>query len=633
MPDHHSEHQQKERLFPLMVGAIGVVFGDIGTSPLYAIKEALGSEHAPIPTHDNVLGVVSLILWSAFIILTLKYQFFIMRASHQGEGGSLVLVELARKLTNNNPKLHRIIMFVGMIGVAFFFGDSVITPAISVLSAVEGLDVAMPALKPYIIPTTIGVLVLLFFFQGMGTAKIGRLFGPVCILWFLSIGVIGLKEIVRHPEILGALNPVYGIQFLISGQFGKTFVVLGSVFLAVTGAEALYADMGHFGKRAINWSWGAFVYPALIFNYLGQGALILGDPGTVRNPFFLSVPEWGLFPMIALATAATVIASQAVISGAFSATKQAIQLGYLPRLRVVHTSPTEFGQIYVPTTNWLLLIAVVFLVISFKSSDNLAAAYGIAVTITMIADTVLAFGIVLRLMFSWSWSKAILLIIPFLTVDLVFFGSNFLKIPDGGWFTLALGSSLLFFMSTWRKGQDLVRHAIHKQEIPLEPFLRQFESAFPTRAQGTAVFMTQNFSVAPSAFVELLRHNITMYEQVIFLSVLNDDRPYIDDANRIDVDVLFEKYYRVRIHFGFMETVDVSKVLSHCQLTEDETLDFENAWFFMGKAIFVAGNPPEMAKWRLRLFLDMFRFAESATVYFNLPPVRVVDLGTRIVLG
>ncbi|MBF0146427.1 MAG: potassium transporter Kup [Magnetococcales bacterium] len=630
---HSTEHVQQSRLLPLMIGAIGVVFGDIGTSPLYAVKEALGGSHASVPTHDNVLGVISLIVWTLLIVLTVKYQFFIMRAGHQGEGGSLVLVELARKLTKDSPEIHRPIMIIGMIGVAFFFGDGVITPAISVLSAVEGLEVVTPTLKPYVVPVTLLVLFLLFFFQDKGTARIGRLFGPICTLWFLAIALIGLKEIYRHPEILMALNPFYGINYLFGGgHVGGTFLVLGSVFLAVTGAEALYADMGHFGKRAINWAWGVFVFPALILNYLGQGALILGDPLAVRNPFFISVPEWLLFPMVLLATAATVIASQAVISGAYSATRQAMQLGYLPRLRVIHTSSTEFGQIYVPVTNWMLLISVVILVIGFQSSNNLAAAYGIAVTITMIADTSLAFGIVLRKMFSWSWPKAIILMSVFLSVDLGFFGANILKVPDGGWFTLTLGAILFFLMSTWRKGQDLVRQAVRRQEIPLESFLRQFESENLGRMPGTAVFMSQNPQVAPAAFVQLLQHTRTLYDHVIFLSVQNDVLPYVDEGDRVQIEILFNRYHRVRIRYGFMETVDVPKVLTGCQLSEGEVIVMENSWFFMGKAIFLAGNHPEMSRWRMQLFLDMFRNAESATGFFNLPPIQVVDLGTRIVL-
>ncbi|MBF0107939.1 MAG: potassium transporter Kup [Magnetococcales bacterium] len=620
------------RLFPLMVGAIGVVFGDIGTSPLYAVKEALGGSHAPAPTHDNVLGVISLIVWTLLVVLTVKYQFFIMRASHQGEGGSLVLVELARKLTRDKPGLHRPIMIMGMVGVAFFFGDGVITPAISVLSAVEGLEVVAPALKSYVIPVTLMVLFFLFFFQSKGTARIGRLFGPICSLWFLAIALIGLKEILNHPEILAAVNPVYGIKYLLGGHVGGTFLILGSVFLAVTGAEALYADMGHFGKMAINWAWGLFVFPALILNYLGQGALILGNPEAVRNPFYMSVPEWGLMPMVFLATAATVIASQAVISGAYSATRQAMLLGYLPRLRVIHTSSTEFGQIYVPVTNWMLLLSVVILVVGFQSSNNLAAAYGIAVTITMIADTSLAFGIVLRKTFSWSWARAGILLVIFLTVDLGFLGANLVKVPDGGWFTLTLGAILFFLMSTWRKGQDLVRQAVRRQEIPLEPFLHQFETESFPRMPGTAVFMTQNFQVAPSAFVQLLQHTRTLYDQVIFLSVQTDQLPYVGEMERVQIDTLFTKYHRIRIRYGFMETVDVPQALAGCRFGDGRELSLEECWFFMGKAIFLAGNHPEMSPWRMKLFLDMFRNAETATGFFNLPPIRVVDLGTRIVL-
>lgn len=630
--NHNNPGESSSRLFPLMVGAIGIVFGDIGTSPLYTVKEALGGEHAPPPSFDNVVGVISLILWTLLVVLTLKYQLFIMKASHQGEGGNLVLVELARKFTADNPRIQRFIMIAGMIGVSFFFGDGVITPAISVLSAIEGLEVVTPAFTPYVIPATLLVLFLLFFFQSKGTAKIGRLFGPICSLWFVAIALIGIKEIVTYPKILLALNPLYGFHYLFSST-GDTFLVLGSIFLAVTGAEALYADMGHFGKKAINLSWGSFVFPALILNYLGQGALILNNPTAVKNPFFHSVPPWALVPMVILATAATVIASQAVISGAFSATRQAMQLGYLPRLRVVHTSSTEFGQIYVPATNWLLLVAVVVLVLGFKNSNNLAAAYGIAVTVTMVAATPLAFGIVLRKMFSWGWPKAIFYMMVFMTVDLGFFGANILKIADGGWFPLALGAILFFLMSTWRKGQTLVREAVQKQEIPLEPFLRQFEAAPFNTMPGIAVFMTQNFRVAPSAFVELLRHTGSLYEQIVFLSVRPDTLPHVNDDERIQVDTLDGQFYRVIIRYGFMEAMDVPKALTKCVLKEDKAMTLQDTWFFIGKAIFLAGKHPAMSRWRLQLFLDMFRSAESPTGFFHLPPSQVVDLGTRIVLG
>ncbi|MBF0127035.1 MAG: potassium transporter Kup [Magnetococcales bacterium] len=624
---------RKSRLGTLMIGAIGVVFGDIGTSPLYAVKEALGGVHSATPSPENVLGIISLIFWTLLMVLTVKYQFFIMRADEQGEGGNLVLVSLARKFNQGDARMRRIIMIVGMIGVSLFFGDGVITPAISVLSAVEGLEVITPAFQPYVLPITLSVIFLLFFLQSKGTARIGRLFGPVCVLWFLAIALVGVKEILRHPEILAALNPVHGARFLFGSAGGNTFIVLGSVFLAVTGAEALYADMGHFGKSAINWSWGSFVFPALMLNYLGQGALILGDPATVKNPFYLSVPEWGMLPMVALATAATIIASQAVISGAFSATRQAMQLGYLPRLRVIHTSSAEFGQIYVPLTNWVLLGAVVALVLGFKSSTNLAAAYGIAVTGTMIAVTVLAFGIVLRHLFSWSPLVAVPLLVLFLTVDLGFFGANALKFMDGGWFPVVMGAVLFFLMSTWRKGQDLVRNAVRKEEIPLEPFLRQLAPDSINRVPGTAIFMTQNFDLAPPALVELLKHTMTLHERVIFLSVQTEALPYVPLAERLRVDTLLQEYYRVRIGHGFMETADVPAMLRDCRLDGKEGIAMEDTCFFLGKANFVAGGAPGMARWRLNLFLGLYRNAESATRFFNLPSSRVVDLGTRIVLG
>ncbi|MBF0628260.1 MAG: potassium transporter Kup [Magnetococcales bacterium] len=629
----HKEQEQPGHQLGRMIGAIGVVFGDIGTSPLYAVKEALGGEHAATPTPDNVLGIISLILWTLLIILTVKYQLFIMRADHQGEGGNLVLVALARKFTQGNARMQRLIMIVGMIGVSLFFGDGVITPAISVLSAVEGLEVITPAFQPYIIPITITVILLLFLLQSKGTAKIGGLFGPICMLWFLAIAGVGLREILLHPEILAALNPQHALRFLFGANHGNTFVVLGSVFLAVTGAEALYADMGHFGKAAINWSWGSFVFPALILNYLGQGALILGDPTAVRNPFYLSVPEWGLLPMVMLATAATIIASQAVITGAFSATRQAMLLGYLPRMQVIHTSSSEFGQIYVPLTNWLLLFAVVAAVLGFKSSTNLAAAYGIAVTGTMITVTLLAFGIVLRHLFSWSLFLAMPLLLLFLTIDLGFFGANILKFMDGGWFPLLTGTLLFVLMSTWRKGQDLVSQAIRQQEIPLEPFLQQLASAPLHRVAGTAVFMTQNPGIAPSALVKLLKVTSTLHQRVIFLSIQTDPHPYVPETEQLQVEILHHDCYLVKIRHGFMEIADVPGILQACRLQHEERVILAETWFFLGKADFVAGRVPGIAGWRLKLFLGLYRNGESATRFFKLPATRVVDLGTRIVLG
>ncbi|MBF0164109.1 MAG: potassium transporter Kup [Magnetococcales bacterium] len=624
------ETDSGRRLLPLMIGAIGVVFGDIGTSPLYAVKEALGGEHAVLPSPENVLGIISLIFWTLFIVLTVKYQFFIMRADHQGEGGNLVLVTLARQFTQNSPRMQRFIMIVGMIGVSLFFGDGVITPAISVLSAVEGLEVVTPAFQPFILPITLSVIVLLFLAQSKGTGKIGWLFGPVCLLWFLAIGAVGLKEIARHPEILAAFNPMHAVKFLFGASNGNTFVVLGSVFLAVTGAEALYADMGHFGRPAINRSWIGLVFPALMLNYLGQGALILGNPEAVKNPFYLSVPEWGVLPMVVLATAATIIASQAVITGAFSATRQAIGLGYLPRLKVVHTSSSEFGQIYVPLTNWLLLIAVVGLVLAFKSSSSLAAAYGIAVTGTMIAVSTLAFGIVLKRLFAWKLWQTVPLFVLFLTIDMGFFGANAMKLMDGGWVPLAMGAVIFFLMATWRKGQDLVGKAIRKAEIPLEPFLRPLTDAALNRVPGTAVFMTQNADLAPPAMVELLKHTLTLHEQVIFLTIQTCARPYIDEAERVQVGTLPGGFYRLRILAGFMETLDVPEILKTCHFDDGRRVVLEDTYFFLGKAIFLPGDHPGMARWRLKLFLAIYRNAESATRFFNLPSARVVDLGTRI---
>ncbi|MBF0425869.1 MAG: potassium transporter Kup [Magnetococcales bacterium] len=612
------------------IASIGVVFGDIGTSPLYSVQESLGGHGAAAPTPENVLGVISLIIWSLVIVLTLKYQFFIMRADSQGEGGTLALVTLAMKRVADSPRLRKMVLGIGMFGVALFFGDGVITPAISVLSAVEGLEVATPALKPYVIPITLTVLFVLFFYQHKGTSKVGALFGPVMVVWFAVLLLLGVVNILKQPSILQALNPWMGLHFLFN-QGGQALAVMGMVFLAVTGAEALYADMGHFGRVTINRVWAFLVFPALVFNYLGQGALILGDPEAAKQSFYLSAPSWGLYPLVALATAATVIASQAVISGAFSAAQQAIQLGLLPRLTIVHTSDQEKGQIYVPAINWALLIAVIGVVIGFGSSSSLASAYGIAVTGNMLSVTLLAFGIVLRHMFAWSWVRTLLLFGLFLAIDLAFFSANAIKFFQGGWFPLAMGGIIYFLMSTWNQGRSITEQAVRQESIPLAPFLRGFEKEAPVWVPGIAIFMTSNPDLTPMPLVQIISKFGSLRETVIILVVRNAPTPYVPAAERLAVTPLADRFYRVVIRFGFMEQPDIPLAMRSLKLG-DMPFALEDATFFLGKATFIPGPKPAMAPWRLRLFLSLINAAESPALFFKLPPQQVMDIGTRMTL-
>ncbi|MBF0136006.1 MAG: potassium transporter Kup [Magnetococcus sp. DMHC-1] len=623
--------QRRERLMQGIIASIGVVFGDIGTSPLYAVQEALGGrDGSAVPAPENVLGVISLIIWSMAIVLSLKYQFFIMRADSQGEGGTLALTTLAMKRVANSPHFNKIVLGIGMFGVSLFFGDGVITPAISVLSAVEGLEVATPALKPYVIPITLTVLFILFFFQHKGTSKVGALFGPVMCLWFTTLALLGVFNIIQNTEILQAFNPWFGVRYLLS-QGHHALMVLGMVFLAVTGAEALYADMGHFGKLTINRAWTYFVFPALILNYLGQGALVLRVPTAASQSFYLSAPSWGLYPLVALATMATVIASQAVISGAFSAGQQAMQLGLLPRLTVIHTSDREKGQIYIPAINWTLLVAVMGVVVGFGSSSNLASAYGIAVTGDMLAVTILAFGIVLRSMFAWGWLRTLLLFSFFFTIDLAFFSANVMKIMDGGWFPLVMGGVIYFLMSTWSQGRTITEHAVRQESIPLAPFLRGFEKEGPVWVPGIAIFMTSNPDLTPMPLVQIISKFGSLRETVIILVVRNAPTPYVATEERLTVTPLTNRFYQVVLRFGFMEKPDIPLAMKPLKLG-NEPFAIEEATFFLGKATFVPGGNAVMANWRLRLFLSLTNAAESPASFFKLPPQQVMDIGTRIIL-
>ncbi|MBF0263178.1 MAG: potassium transporter Kup [Magnetococcales bacterium] len=626
-----SSHGHSSSLSTLVIGALGVVFGDIGTSPLYALKESLAASagHGGMPTQADIFGVLSMIFWSLVIVITVKYVLYIMRADNKGEGGIMALTALALRSPNATPTWKVIIHLLGICGLALFFGDGVITPAISVLSAVEGLELATPVLKPVVVPVTLVILIGLFMFQRKGTEGVGALFGPVMVVWFLVLGALGVHGILLNPQVLQALNPLHAVQFFLVHQ-GQAFIVLGSVFLSVTGAEALYADMGHFGCRPIQLAWIFLVFPCLVLNYLGQGGMILHDPESLKNPFYLLAPEWGLYPMVGLATAATVIASQAVISGAFSAARQAMQLGFLPRMNVIHTSEREEGQIYVPAINWILLVAVILLVLGFKSSSNLAAAYGIAVTGAMAIDTTLAFGMVLSAMLGWSQGRAIAATIFFLVFDLVFFAANALKIPDGGWFPLLLGGVLFMLMSTWQKGVELSREAMAKDEIPLGPFLRQFHENPVPRSQGIGVYMTTHTLTAPRALVQNLQHHWSIHETVVILTTEFADTPYLEEGERlIEVD-LGNGFHRVVARFGFAETPDIPRALRDGQLFKDWSNPDETS-FFLGRAVFFATRSrPGFPLWRQQLYLGMQRNASSAASWFQLPPHRVVEMGAGI---
>ncbi|MBK8016234.1 MAG: potassium transporter Kup [Betaproteobacteria bacterium] len=620
-------HAHKSSLPALALGAIGVVFGDIGTSPLYTMKEAFGGPHAVGLSHDNVLGVLSLIFWSSMIIVTLKYVTLVMRADNRGEGGIMALMALVVGTTRAGSRSRWLLMTMGMFGAALFYGDSMITPAISVLSAVEGLNVATPVFEPYILPITIVVIIGLFLVQAKGTAAVGAFFGPITALWFIVLAALGIAQIVLNPHVLLALNPAYGLGFFADNRM-IGFLALGTVILAVTGAEALYADMGHFGKKPIRLAWLTFVAPALVLNYFGQGALLLRDPGAVEHPFFRMVPSWALYPMVILATMATVIASQAVISGAYSLTRQAIQLGYCPRLAVRHTSEKEMGQIYMPWINWVLLAAVLALVLGFQSSSALASAYGIAVTGTMAIDSVLLFFVFTRL---WKWNKLLALAVSgfFLTIDLAFFSANSIKLLQGGWFPVAIAAVVFTFISTWRRGREILFARLRPGAIPLEPFIDSLAISPPPRVEGTAVFLTAGKEGVPHALLHNLNHNKVLHERVVLLTVITEDVPFVPESQRLEGASLGHDFYRLTVRYGFKDEPDLPAAL---QLPNTLGLEFQmmTTSFFLSRQTIVPTNAPGMALWREKLFAAMSRNAGSATDFFRIPTNRVVELGTQI---
>jgi KUP system potassium uptake protein len=621
--------QSRRSLAALAIAAVGVVYGDIGTSPLYTMKEAFHGAHAMEVSPANVLGVLSLIFWSLIIVVSVKYVVFIMRADNKGEGGIMALMALVQRATTGESRARWLLMTLGIFGAALFYGDGMITPAISVLSAVEGLEVATPALKPYVIPLSLIVLVWLFLFQRHGTAKVGALFGPVMLLWFATLGLLGVLSIVRYPEVLAAVNPGYAVAFFAQHGVGG-MIVLGAVVLAVTGGEALYADMGHFGKRPIRLAWFGYVLPALLLNYFGQGALLLHDVEAASNPFYRLAPEWALYPMVALSTVAAVIASQAVISGAFSVTRQAIQLGYAPRMNIAHTSEREIGQIYIPFINWALLLGVLALVLGFQSSSNLAAAYGIAVTGTMAIDTILAF-VVVRSLWGWSWGVTVAGIVVFLSIDLAFLGANAIKFFQGGWFPVLIAIAVFTLLATWKRGRELLYERLTEMAIAIEPFLDSIARHPPTRVPGTAVFLTTKFEGVPHSLMHNLKHNKVLHNRVVLLTVVFQDIPHIDNSERIEIWPLGNDFYKVFVIYGFKDETNIPHALELCAPLGLE-FNMMDTSFFLSREILIPTKRPGMALWRERLFVNMARNAGSVTAYFQIPTNRVVELGTLVEL-
>ena len=609
----------------LMLGAIGVVYGDIGTSPLYALKECFSPEnpHHIDVTPENVFGVLSLVFWALTMVVTVKYLMFIMRADNNGAGGILALLALVPRNTS------RVVTLLALFGTALLYGDGVITPAISVLSAVEGLEVATAALKPAVVPITIVILIALFAVQRRGTGGIGKVFGPIMIVWFTIIAVLGVVRMRSHLEILAAVDPRYGFRFFLEhGMHG--FLVLGSVFLVVTGGEALYADMGHFGRSPIRRAWFAIVFPALLLCYFGQGAMLLDNPKLADNPFYALVPQWALYPVVAIATAATVVASQALISGAFSLTQQAVQLGYFPRVTIVHTSREEAGQIYVPEINELLLVACIACVFGFGFSTALAAAYGIAVTGTMSITTIIYFMVTTR---TWGWPlhRALPLLVLFLTFDLAFFGANAAKFLNGGWFPVALGLIVYLVMTTWHRGRQLLYEAIRPTLLPLGDFLASVEVEKPHRVKGTAVFMASSHDGTPPALLHNFKHNKVLHEQVVLFSVASEPVPDVSSKERVSVEDLGEGFFRVTARYGFVQNPDVPSALRRCK-EHGLAVNENDTSYYVGRETIVPTGSARMRHWRKRLFVFISRNARTATAYFGLPPNRVVELGAQIQL-
>jgi len=621
-----SQDHQQSSLAGLTLGAIGVVYGDIGTSVLYSVKEVFGSGHVAF-TPDNVYGILSIFFWTLTFIVSLKYVTLVLRADNNGEGGLVAMLALASSSVRDKPRLRSVLLVVGIFGTCLFYGDGVITPAISVLSAVEGLEVVSPTFKKAVIPLTLLILLCLFAVQKRGTGGIGKFFGPITMIWFAAIAVLGLYHIVGHPEILWAISPHYAVLFIWNQPF-TAFIILGAVVLCVTGGEALYADMGHFGKQPIRLAWFAIVMPCLTLNYFGQGALLLSDPGAVDNPFFNMAPDWALIPLVVLATAATVIASQALITGAFSVTKQVIQLGFLPRLQILHTSAKDTGQIYMPLVNWGLFVVIVLAVVMFKTSSNLAAAYGIAVCTDMLITTVLTFFVI-----RYAWKYPLWLCIAatsvFFLVDLAFWSSNLLKLADGGWFPLFIGGLILTLMLTWRDGRSLLHHKTRDESMGLASFLEALFLAPPTRVEGTAVFLTSEDGIVPNAMLHNLKHNKVLHMQNLFVTVRNHEIPWVVNDKRVEVADLGNSCWQVIVHYGFMDDPDVPFALSLMRGQVGE-INAMNTSYFLSRDSIVPTVGGGMSQWREKLFAQMYLNASAAADFLNLPSNSVVEMGSKI---
>jgi KUP system potassium uptake protein len=624
-----SEAPQGRYLVGLMVGALGVVYGDIGTSPLYALRECFNETHGVAPTPANIMGVLSLIFWSLVLVVSVKYLAFVLRADNKGEGGILSLLALAFGDTHIQNRTRASVLLLGIFGAALLYGDGVITPSISVLSAIEGLNVATTRFEHFIIPITILVLVLLFAAQKFGSGRVGKVFGPIMVVWFGALALLGLKGIVQSPGVLAAINPWHALEFILANQW-EAFIVMGAVFLVVTGAEALYADLGHFGATPIRRTWFAVVLPALLLNYFGQGALLMTRPSASENPFYLLAPSWALYPLVALSTVATVIASQALISGAFSITMQAIQLGYLPRMEIRHTSSEERGQIYMPLINGILICCCIGLVLGFETSSNLSAAYGIAVTLTMIITSLL-FYFAARRLWQWSRAKAGALCGASLMLDLMFFAANSVKIEHGGWFPLVAAGAVFLVMTTWKRGRQLLGESLSASLLPFEIFLEGIRSSRAQRVKGTAVFMSGNPNGTPLALLHNLKHNKVLHERVLLLTLVTIDEPHVPAATRVKVEPLADGFWRIVVRVGFMEKPNVPGILAACA-SQGLPINMEDTTFFLSRESILATAKPGMAIWRERLFAFLARNAQPATAFFSLPANRVVELGMQIEL-
>jgi KUP system potassium uptake protein len=617
-----------DRLSVLVLSAIGVVFGDIGTSPLYALKECFSPEHGIPFTHAAVFGIISMIFWALIMVVTVKYVIFVLRADNNGEGGVLSLMALALRSARDKPTYYLFILMLGALGACMLLGESVITPAISVLSAVEGLEVIQPDMKHVVIPCTIVIIIALFAVQSYGTAIVGKFFGPIMLIWFLTIAIVGAHSVWHNPTILWAVSPMYAVDFIREHTL-QAYIVMGSVVLVVTGVEALYLDMGHFGSKPVRLAWLLVTLPALLINYFGQGALLMSNPDAISNPFFMMLPEWSLWPMVILATIATVIASQAVISGAFSLANQAILLGFMPRMVILHTSDTERGQIYMPMVNWVLLALVIFTVIQFRESGNLAAAYGISVTTTMLITTTLL-GIVMAKEWNIKPLYVALLIMMFFVIDFSFWTANLIKVKDGGWYPLMLGAACFLMLTTWYKGRKLLRDRVVNDSIRLPDFIAALLAHPPHRVEGTAVFLTAHIDFTPVALLHNLKHNRVLHERVIFLKLSIWDVPYVRDEDRLTINDMGGNIYIVRAVHGFKETPDMNNVLALMEKEQGLKLDLNDTSFFLARDTIVPSKLPGMAIWRERLFGWMMQNAAKPSDFFKIPANRVVELGTKI---